>query len=142
MQELRFAHGHVLEERAEGCQPSVAAASAVAALGLKEVQEAADQPGIDVVDQQVGWLATETTGRERQQQQEGVAIACHCVVAGSELVGEAFGEEALNICGKRMRGHDAPPSSKCCSARSLANLKSSGTASMYQYVSPGLPCPR
>ncbi len=132
MQELRFAHGHILEERADGCQPSVAAASAVTALDLKEVQEAPDEPGIDVGDQQVGRLPTETAGRERQQQQEGVAIACHRVVAGSELICETLGEEALNMCGKRMRGHDAPPSSKHRSARSLAKLKSSGTASMYQ----------
>ena len=132
MQELRFARGDILEERTDRRQPGVAAASAVAALGLKEVQEAPDKPGIDVGDQQVGRLPSEATGCERQQQQEGVAIACHGVVAGSELVGEAFGEEPLNMCGKRMRGHDAPPSSKHCSARSLARLKSSGTASMYQ----------
>ena len=102
LQELRFAHGDVFEERTDRCQPGVAAAGTIAALGLEEVQEAADKHGINVGDQQVGRLPTEATGRERQQQQEGVAIACHRVVTGSELVREALGEEALHMRGKRV----------------------------------------
>ena len=53
----------------------------------------------------------------------------------------AFGEEALHEDGERVSRHDPSPSQKDRWARSLASRSSSGTASMYQYVSAGFVWP-
>ncbi len=132
VEELRLVAGNVGEERPDGGQPGVAAADAVVAPGLEVVEEVPDHCSIDVSDRQVGWCPPEPTGRELQQQPEGVAVAGQRVGAGAKLTCQSVGEECLHMWRQRVNGHSASPSLNGCPDRALTSARSSGTASMYQ----------
>ena len=77
-------------------------------------------------------------GGEREQQPERVAVGGDRVRAGALLADQAVGEERLQR--RCERAHRA--SSSASSSRSAASASSSGAACRYQYVDPGLTCPR
>jgi hypothetical protein len=61
-----------------------------------------------------------------------VSIADDRIWAGSELIDQSLGEEALKMGSQRMSLHRVRPSSNERSARFKASCINSGTASMYQ----------
>ena len=96
-----------------------------------------DQVGIDVDHLQLRRRPSKPIGRVFEQQSERITIAGDRVRARFQLCSEALGEEALQVDGKRMRLHRAPPFfgsffARERSARFEASCSSSGTASMYQ----------
>ena len=121
-------------------EAGVAAAGAVAPLPLEMIEELAEERRVEVCERELGWGAAQACGGEAQQQAERVAVGDHGVRAGRALAQQPFGEERLQQPGEVGAAHGRSSDGRV--ARSVARRRSSGTASMYQYVSATWACPR
>src|SRR5208337_1878622 len=97
MKELRFIDRDIREEGADRRQARVAAARAIATVGLDEGQEVSNEVRIDIGDLKRSRRPPEAIGGVFQQQAEGVAVARYRIRAGVELHREAFAEEPLQV---------------------------------------------
>lgn len=98
-------------------------------------QKLAQKGGVEFFQAKFGWLPSEALRGEAEQQAEGVTVAGYRVRTGAQLSEQPVGKEALEEGREAMGGHRAPP--RCRAIRcSVASWRSSGTASMHQYVWP------
>ena len=86
---------HVLEERADGRQASVARPDAVAALGLEMVKEREDGFTINLFDAQAAGRLARSPRDEDKQKAEGVTVAADGCRACGLLRREPAAEEGL-----------------------------------------------
>jgi hypothetical protein len=97
----------VAEEGADGGQPRVAGAHAVAPVLLQVIQEAGHERRVEVGQVQLAGLLAGAVLRVAQDQPPGVPVGGHGVGAGAELAGEPLGEEGLQ--GRGQGGHEHAP---------------------------------
>ena len=135
---LGVTQGGVAKQRADRRQARVAGPDRVAALVLEVIQERADQRRLEIVDVEIAGRLVTVLGGECKQQADRVAVGGDRMRAGLSLGDQPIGEERLQR--RREQAHLAPPSAR--SRRSAASPSSSGAACKYQYVDPGLTCPR
>jgi hypothetical protein len=119
--------GDIPEESVERREAGVAAASGVAALALKMVEELSEERGTEVGEHEAGGIAGKSCGGEAEQQTESVAVGGHRVRACAPLLDEPIDKEGL-----QKRGEIGGAHTFSLVARSVASRRSSGTASMYQ----------
>jgi hypothetical protein len=91
-------------QRVDRGQPGVAGGHAVAPAGLQVLQERADHRCVQVVEGELGGLASGLLQGEPQQQPDGVAVGGDGVVAGLTLADQPVGEEPLENGGERAHG--------------------------------------
>jgi hypothetical protein len=130
MQGMRwFFQSHIPEERVDGSQPNVSRASAVLASAFQVIEEKTNEGSIEVFDAKLGWTFVEPFLGELQKHAKGIAISRYRMWARLPLAKEAISEEGLKKTGEAGRNHGR--TSRWIS-RSVANCRSSGTASRYQ----------
>src|SRR6266576_2928580 len=102
----------------DGSQPGIPGASAIFASAFQVIEEEADKGSIEVFDPELrGHFAKSFFGK-LQKQAEAIAISRYCMRAGLQLTKQAK-SGGNHGCISR-------------SSRSVANRRSSGTASRYQ----------
>ena len=79
----------------KGSEPDIAAAGGVAAFSLKMIEECAEERGIEIRDRERRWCFFQAPPGKREEQTEGVPIACNRVRACPPLVAKTVGEECL-----------------------------------------------
>jgi hypothetical protein len=126
-----FVNENVPEEGMYCAQAVIASASAVVAIVLKVLEECGHELGIQILHPKVAGLSAVLLGRKLQQQSESVPITGHRMAAGAQLTLQVAGEKLVEVFREIGDIHREPP---CVAVNwnSVANSRSSGTASMYQ----------
>jgi hypothetical protein len=137
----RFTESHVPEEGVQRCETVISCPGAIASLDFEVLQKLAEEGGVEFFQAKFGWLPSEALRGETEQQAKSVPVAGDRVWAGAELSEQPVRKEALEEGREAVGGHRAPPRFRTIRC-SVASWRSSGTASMYQYVWPTWTCPR
>ena len=95
------------EHGADGGQPVVAGAGAVAAAVFEVVEERGDQRGVEVGDVELAGVLAGALRSEGQEQPPGIPVAGDGMRAGTALADEPVGEEGLQR--RRERAHRCAP---------------------------------
>lgn len=114
----------------------------IAAIAFKMDEERFEASHVQILEPQPGRRPPEPRLGEAQQEAEGVAIGRHRVGTRALVRDESLGEEPLEQRRETRGAHRGPPGRRVVPRRVVASAKSSGIASMYQYVSPMSTCPR
>jgi hypothetical protein len=95
------------------------------------IEEGAYERRIEVLNVQLRRFLSKSLRRKGKQQSEGVTVGSDCIGAGAKLRLKSICEEALYERRESWRVHRVPPRVNF-SMRSVARIRSSGTAWMYQ----------
>lgn len=136
----RFRESDIAEEGVKRSEARVATAGGIFAFALKVVEEVAEESSVEVGNGQSRRGASQASRGETQKQAKRVSVGDNGMWARLSLPLQAISEEGLQQRGELGGGHGAPLREPI--ARSVASWRSSGTASMYQYVSATWTCPR
>jgi hypothetical protein len=126
-----FVDGNVPEEGMDCTQAVIASASTILAIVFKVLEEGGHELGIQILHPKVAGLSAVLLGRKLQQKSESVPITGHRMAAGAQLTLQVAGEKLVEVFREIGDIHREPP---CVAVNwnSVANSRSSGTASMYQ----------